>query len=108
MYLKTINHIDEKQLFKMIEHAAGKYRLIETDYHTVDKLINNLINSAYMNDSNIIKNINMVIDIYYDYRSRYNYQLSDDRLMDIIIQAYYDNYGIADKSIRYLIDEALS
>ena len=41
-------------------------------------------------------------------RDRYDYHLSDDRLMDMIIKAYYDNYGVIDKSLKYMLDEVLS
>ena len=97
MYLKTVNHLDDRELCKMIDHATKRYQLVETDYHTVKRMIDN-----------IIKNISKIIDIYYEYRSRYDYHLSDDRLMDMIIKAYYDNYGVIDKSLKYMLDEVLS
>ena len=97
MYLKTVNHLDDRELCKMIDHATKRYQLVETDYHTVKRMVDN-----------IIKNISKIIDIYYEYRSRYDYHLSDDRLMDMIIKAYYDNYGVIDKSLKYMLDEVLS
>ena len=97
MYLKTVNHLDDRELCKMIDHATKRYQLVETDYHTVKRMVDN-----------IIKNISKIIDIYYEYRSRYDYHLSDDRLINMIIKAYYDNYGVIDKSLKYMLDEVLS
>lgn len=108
MYLKTVNHLDDRELCKMIDHATKRYQLVETDYHTVKRMVDNIINAPYMHEANIIKNISKIIDIYYEYRSRYDYHLSDDRLINMIIKAYYDNYGVIDKSLKYMLDEVLS
>lgn len=77
MYLKTVNHLDDRELCKMIDHATKRYQLVETDYHTVKRMVDNIINAPYMHEANIIKNISKIIDIYYEYRSRYDYHLSD-------------------------------